>query len=80
MTSAYSFFIGWGIIIGLFYGSLAFEGTRTITYYTLWLSIVLMLVTHSDTLKGLIEGAIPPPVQSDTSAEQVQGQVQFAAL
>lgn len=70
MNSAYSFFIGWVIIVFLFYGSLAFEGTRTITYYVLWLSIVLTLVVHSDTLQGLLEAAVPPAVQSDTSVQK----------
>lgn len=74
MSSAYNFFIGWFIILGLFYGSLKFEGTKTLTYYVLWLNIVLMLVTHSDTLKTLIEGAVPAsPPQGDQSAQQTRG-------
>lgn len=87
MSSAYSFFIGWGIILGLFYGSLKFEGTRTLTYYALWLNIALLLVTHSSTLQSLIEGAVPAqPTQSDNSVQQTSGvqnipvpYVQFAA-
>lgn len=80
-TSAYAFFIGWFVIIGLFYGSLALEGTRTLTYYVLWLNIILLLVTHSTQFAALLEGAVPPPVQSDTSTQQERTpQTQFAAL
>lgn len=60
MNKAYSFFIGWFIIILLFYGSTKFEGTKTVTYYILWLAIVLTLVTHYDTFTALIQGAVPP--------------------
>lgn len=58
-TSAYNFFIGWLIIIGLFWGSTKFEGTKTLTYYILWLAIILTLVTHADELNTLIQGAVP---------------------
>lgn len=59
MNSGYTFFIGWGIIGALFYGGVRFESSRTIIYYILWLSIVLMLVTHAPQLSQFIQGAIP---------------------
>lgn len=66
MNTAYSFFIGWFIIILLFYGSTKLEGTKTITYYILWLSVVLAIVTHYNTFTELIRSAVPP-VQNDVS-------------
>lgn len=88
-NNAYSFFIGWFIIIGMFWGSTRFEGTRTLTYYVLWLSIVLLLVTHSNEFGSLIRGAIP---QQETGSGNAQSPItpintppvttptQFAAL
>ena len=55
--TAYSFFIGWGVIIALFWGGTKLESTKTIIYYVLWLSIVLLLVTHSQTITNIIQGS-----------------------
>ena len=60
MNGFYTFMIGWIVIIVVFYGSTKFEGTRTITYYVLWLAIVLTVITHSNELTTLIQGAVPP--------------------
>lgn len=56
MSGFYPFVVGWGIILALFVGSTRYEGTRTITYYVLWLAIVLTLVTHANELTTLIQG------------------------
>lgn len=66
MSTAYSYFIGWFIIILLFYGSTKFEGTKTLTYYILWLAVVLTLLTHYNTFRELIQSAVPPQ-QNDVS-------------
>lgn len=77
---AYKFFIGWLVILGLFYGSTKLEGTRTLTYYILWLNIVLLIVVHSDVVKGLIEGAVPQQSSGNegSSGQQAQDQVNFS--
>lgn len=56
-TTAYSFFIGWGVIIALFWGATKLEWSKTIIYYVLWLSIVLLIVTHSQNLQSIIAGS-----------------------
>jgi len=56
MNGFYGFVVGWGIILALFIGSTRYEGTRTLTYYVLWLAIVLVLVTHAPELTTLLQG------------------------
>lgn len=68
MNGFYGFIIGWSIILVLFYGSTKFEGTRTLTYYVLWLAIVLTIITHSKELTTLIESAVPAPPPQETGS------------
>ena len=54
--SAYSFFIGWAIIFLLFWGGTKFEGTKTLIYYVLWLSIILAIVANYKQFTSLLGG------------------------
>lgn len=53
-TSALSFFVAWGIILGTLFGFSRNDAGKRITYYTLWLMIVLVLVTHADNFIALV--------------------------
>lgn len=67
-NSAYSFFLGWLVIIVAFWAGLKLEGTKTIIYYVLWLTVVLTVVVHYQELTEIIRGAGLPEI--NTAAEQ----------
>jgi nucleoside recognition membrane protein YjiH len=48
------FLIKWLILVLLFVVMGKFEGTRTILYYTLWLTIVLLLIASSDEISAAL--------------------------
>lgn len=51
----YKFFIGWLLIIGLFYGLSKFETGQKILYYMLWLSVILVLVAYQEEIMLFIK-------------------------
>lgn len=53
-TSALQFFVAWGLIIGSLFGLSRFDAGKRVTYYALWLAIVLVLVTHAENFIALI--------------------------
>lgn len=71
MNGFYTWVVGWTIILALFIGSTRYEGSRTITYYVLWLSIVLILVTHAGELTTLLRGT---GIQGISDATEGSGQ------
>lgn len=63
-TTALQFFVAWGIIIGSLFGLSRFDAGKRITYYALWLAIVLVLVTHADNFIALVR---PSGIFPDTA-------------
>lgn len=57
MNSAYSFFAGWFLIIAGAFGLSRFEPTRVFLYYILWLTVILMIVTHANDITSLLATA-----------------------
>jgi predicted aspartyl protease len=81
MNSAFSFFIAWSLIVVLFWTGSRFEGTRTIEYYVLWLSVVLMLVTHYKELTTILEASgLPQAATIPAEEANRQPRTQFAQL
>ena len=56
-NSAFSFFLGWSVIIAMYWGFLKYEGTRTIIYYVAWLAVILTVVAHYKELQSILSDA-----------------------
>ena len=48
---------GWILIIVILFAISRFRWGAALVYYTLWLSVVLVLVTHSDVITGIFNSA-----------------------
>lgn len=59
---AFQFIVGWAVILTLLYGLTKIKAGKVILYYIGALLIVLLLVTHSQQINGLITatGLISP--------------------
>lgn len=57
--SAFSFFLAWTIILIILYGFSRFDAGKRITYYVLWLMVVLVVVVRAGDITSLINQGIP---------------------
>lgn len=67
---AFSFFVGWLIIISALWAMTKSKPTRVILYYVLWLLIVLLLVTHGNELSQYLNATGVNNVPLDQSLQQ----------
>lgn len=64
-STAFSFFIGWSVIIVAFWGATKFEGSKTVLYFTLWLAVLLTIVAHYQEIIQIVTGAGLPEVATN---------------
>lgn len=54
MPGVFAWFIAWAIVLGTLYGLSRTRAGKTIVYYVLWLSVVLVVVTHYSAISGVL--------------------------
>jgi len=69
MSKTVTFFIGWFMIIAIFYGLTLTEGGKRVVYYTLWLTILLIAVTRSNDILAYVSAAMPSTATTASPTE-----------
>jgi hypothetical protein len=54
MPGVLVWFVAWGMVLGVLYGISRTRAGHTITYYVLWLSVVLVLVSHGGEISSIL--------------------------
>lgn len=55
MPGVLAWFSAWAIVLGVLYGISKTKWGHTIVYYVLWLGVVLVVVSHSSTIAGILQ-------------------------
>ena len=54
MPGVLVWFVAWGMVLGVLYSISKTRWGHTITYYVLWLSVVLVLVMHGGEISSIL--------------------------